>query len=183
MGIRALIARQRITVRLQEVSSDDAEEHIMAACSDELVDELYEFGGRLMDEALDRTAQLDGKATTLLGWGSASVAFLLVGIDRTQTPDAIDALIAVAVILALSGSIYAGLALRIIDWEFPSEKDWFKFKLFSDPQKLRIYHLLGMLETHQFHNRQNRLKGERVRRAQWFVICATVLVGAIVLLR
>src|SRR5687768_4379394 len=91
------IRRLFLTVRVYEVSSDDAEAQVMAAVSNQgLLDELYEFGGLMVDEVFSRTAQLDAKATSLLGWAIAALAFLLIGVDRSKTTDTVDNLLLVA---------------------------------------------------------------------------------------
>lgn len=185
MWLSDFIRRNSLTFVLREVSPDDAERWVMQVATRELVDELYGFGARVVDEAVSTTEKLDAKATSLLGWTVAGLAFLLVASrDSIRSGDGfLSALTAVAVLLAVSASFQAAFALRVRDWEVPSEVDWFQAELFSEPVKLRVFYIMSMLETHQNHNRQNKLKGEHVRRSQWLLIGATVLIGVLIVLK
>jgi hypothetical protein len=170
------------TATLHEVSSDEAEMLVLQASSKELVDELYGFGSFLLNEAMSRTAQLDVKAIRLLIWAAAAVAFLLVGPDEIVHTHSIvmGALTGVALLLAVVASVHAALALHVQNWEMPSERDWFRGELFADPIRLRVYHLLGFLETHRNHNRRNIVKGERVRRSQWSLVGTTAIIVVVI---
>lgn len=184
MSITEWLRRYSWTANLNEVKPDDAETLVMGKLSKELVDELQGFGVLLVNEAISRTAQLDSKATNVLGWTSTALAFLLIGSQSFQPASiATGALIGAAVLLAITATIQAGLALFIREWSMPSEADWFRGDLFADPMKLRIYHVLGLLETHQNHNRQNIVKGDYVRRSQLFLTGTTIIIGMLVILR
>jgi hypothetical protein len=169
---------------LYEVSPDEAETLMAAENSPALQDELYAFGDLLVNEVLSRSAQLDAKATSLLGWSAAAMAAILVyarGWGQAEWP--VRVLIGGSVLLALSACVQAGRALRLLQWEIPSEADWFKFKLFADPFRLQRYHLFSMLETHQHHDRQNARKAVHVEQSQWLLIAATVLVAILIIVQ
>jgi hypothetical protein len=183
MSIAEFIGRRVSPMPINEISAEDAESEVTSKRSSDLVDELYDFGREMVREVLSRTAHLDAKATTLLGWAFGAVAFILLGLDWQKATDRLELLGGIAALCATLASIQAAMALRVSRWQIPSEADWFKFELFSSPDRLRIYHLVSMLEMHQHHNRQNMVKGEQILRSQWLLVGATVLLGIVVVLR
>ena len=64
---------------IKTVDPKEIERLLLANPYQELTEELFSFGQLLLDEIQQRTAQLDTKLISLLGWTAAILAFLLVG--------------------------------------------------------------------------------------------------------
>ncbi len=183
MALTSFMQKLRSKIQLNEISADDAEALLTLQPSKELLDETYSFGERMVDEVLDRTAQIDAKATSLLGWSAGVLAFLTFDSRGSWESWLVGFVTATALVLSMIAAMRAGLALKVDDWSISSERDWFRGELFADPTKLRVYHVLGMLETHQRHNRQNMIKGEHARVSQLCLLLAVICLGVLVVVR
>lgn len=59
-----------------DLSKDDVSRIIYSYKDEGVTDELYAFGKMLLSETDDRAKQIDSKATSVLGWATAILAFL-----------------------------------------------------------------------------------------------------------
>ena len=75
------------------------------------------------------------------------------------------------------------LGVKTTVWQFPSERDWCQTSLFGNVLKMKKYHLIAMLETHQAHSRANERKGQRAHQAEWLLAASAVLVGMTTLVK
>jgi hypothetical protein len=173
---------------IKTVDPKEIEGLLMADQYRDLTEELFSFGQLLLDEIQQRTAQLDTKLISLLGWTAAILAFLLVG-DTTWLESAYKTGLATTIMMLLAtlsslGAVACSfLGVKTTVWQFPSERDWFQTSLFDDPLKMKKYHLMAMLETHQAHSRANERKGERAHQAEWLLAASAVLVGMTTLVK
>jgi hypothetical protein len=167
---------------IHPVDPEEIKHLLLAADNKELTEELFSFGQLLLDEMQQRTAQLDTKLISLLGWTAAILAFLLVG-DASGLASATKAgvttiiMMLMATLTSLGAVTCSFLGVKTTVWEFPSEKDWFQTKLFNDPLKMKKFHLISMLVTHQVHNRANDRKGRRAHEAEWLLAASAAFVG------
>ena len=185
MPIRAWLNRKVWRNVTRTVSPQDAEAWLTAAPSKELVDELFGFGGHLLSEVTARTSAIDAKANWVLGWSAAVLASVVVGSPQWISTNnwGVIVLVSLALASALVAAVAASMVLHIRDWSWPSERDWLCHELFGDPVKLRAFHLVSMLETHQSHVAHNNRKGDYLVVAQWGLVLAVVVVGGMAITR
>lgn len=147
----------------------------------ETVDQLYDFGKLLLDQARTLRSSYDSKLTSCLGWSSALLAFVLIG-GGGKTPTLAGAAIIAGAVAALASLFSAafGLASRA-GWKFPSEKDWFAEEYLAWPQQLKIHHIIAMLEAHQSYNRHVQKKGYALMVAEWSLAVSGTFLGAVVI--
>jgi hypothetical protein len=160
---------------IHEVSVDEVEMSLLRASSPELLEELSKFGALLLNEVSARTTSIDSKASSIVGWTPVVLTGLLA--VNAITPQVSGFAIGVSVALVGGAFWFAFSALRVREWEWPSTDDWFRNELLSDPTRLRIFHLLGMLETHQKHHRFNLKKGDYLRTSQWMLFGAVIAIA------
>lgn len=171
---------------MNPVHSDVAESWIAeSGSSKELVDELYGFGGLMLGEVASRTSALEGKAALIVGWSLAVLGVLLAGSPSWINTNSWAVVLGVlaATIGAFVAAVASVMALFVRSWKWPSEVDWFRRELFSQPDRLREYHLLAMLEAHREHSATNIVRGRCLRLAQFALGIATILVGIATLFR
>lgn len=167
---------------IKTVDPKEIERLLMANTYQELAEELFSFGQMLLDEVQQRTAQLDTKLISLLGWTAAILAFLLVGdgswLESTQKIGLASSITMILATLSSLGAVVCSfLGVKTQVFQFSSEKDWFKTSLFDDVLKMKKYHLVSMLETHQAHSQLNQRKGRRAHQAEWLLAASATLVG------
>lgn len=167
---------------IKTVNSKEIERLLLANKYEELTEELFSFGQLLLDEVQQRTAQLDTKLISLLGWTAAILAFLLVGdaswVESAHKPGIATTIVMLLATLSSLGAVACSfLGVKTAMFQFSSEKDWFETSLFNDVLTLKKFHLISMLETHQAHGRVNERKGQRAHEAEWLLAASAVLVG------
>ncbi|HVL65785.1 MAG TPA: hypothetical protein VM364_00855 [Vicinamibacterales bacterium] len=165
--------------RRRRVPADELEELFETHTAPELLEELFAFGQLMLDEVAGRTVVIEGKATSVLGWTTALLALFVL---QPPTPLAALSLTeAVLTALGVSGAIAAliasALALRVQDWDWPSQQDWLRSAIFDDPTLLRQYHIVSMLETHEAHACVNEKKARALKFAQAGLILAGLCLG------
>ena len=166
---------------LHFINTEKAETEIMGL-DDSAVEYLYQFGSMMVSEAGQWTSHLDSKLTAIFGWSSGVLAFLVVGTKAQGSPLAVSAMI-LAVALTLAALILAALGLKTDEWPSPSEADWFREGILEQPGTLRRYHIISMLETHQYHLRKNGSKARLLRYAERVLITGAIVVAAILIWR
>jgi len=144
--------------------------------------ELFDFGRYLLDQNNARDAAIDEKATSIVGYSAAILAFLVTRESSwTHSPAKLVALVVIAA-LAISASAYAGLALRAArNWNELSEATWFPgdTHFLSDEDQLRRYYLTAMHQVHQENHKLVNQKADQMIWAQISVAAASILLGSI----
>jgi hypothetical protein len=164
------------------INVEDAENTLMHLDSQAL-ERLYGFGQILFGEVQQRSSQLDSKLTSILGWSSAMLAFLVLDLG-THTRGAINvSLIGLAASFAFGGLIAAALGIRSTRWIIPSEADWFRDGILDRPDDLTRYYVLSLLETHQDQNRENSKKSRFLAIAERCLIGGGLALGVVMLWR
>jgi hypothetical protein len=157
-----------------EVVKKSLREHSTA----ELADQLSRFGDLMINEVLFRSGAIEAKAQSALGWALAILAFLLIGSDIKENPGLLRAIpLTLCALSALWSTWWSYDALRLRKWTWPSQVDWFQHDLFGDIDRLRRYHLLSLLENHQWHNTENAKKAKALERAQYGLFAAAILLA------
>lgn len=130
-----------------------------------VIDEVYEFGQKMLTETIVRTRLLDTKAGSMAAYGAAIVT-LLVSTSGTWsrlgnkwTP-IVAALAGLAAFIAVIFSVWA-MALRNFNWL--SEEEWLQPACLSDVKKLKRYRALtiwGAMDSYKTAHvsKVNRLK-------------------------
>jgi len=172
---------------IKTVDAKEIERLLLAKRYEDLTEELFSFGQLLLDEIQQRTAQLDTKLISLLGWTAAILAFLLVGdaswLESAKTGPASTITMLLATLSSLGAVVCSFIGVKTTVWQFSSERDWFKTSLFDEVLNMKKYHLISMLETHQAHSRVNERKGQRAREAEWLLAVSSVLVAVTTLVK
>lgn len=149
-----------------------ADEHLKAHENATLYDELHTFGELMLDEVTARTEALDSKANSILGWTSGLLA-LFVWSPPAQGSSWLES---IAALIGAGGALVAliesALALRVRQWEWPSQQDWFHTDVFDDVLCLHRLHLLAMLEAHEARCGGNEKKAHALKIAQVGLVLA-----------
>ena len=118
-----------------------------------ITDELYGFGGMLLNEIDERVKNIDSKAGTVLAWSTAILAFLFTQI--TSGHGTVNLLLGSMIgALALFAVISAYSTLRTRqEWLWPSDRDWFEATAFGSGDELKRFHIRSM------HHKSSNLAG------------------------
>jgi hypothetical protein len=136
--------------------------------------ELYSFGKLLLDEGIQRTGQLESKATIVVGYSGALIAFLL-----TQ-PATKNSLVwwativgAACALVALALAFWAG---RIHRAYWLSDRTWLPDRKIAKAFTLQLHYFEAIFEVTQDLRSLNLRKGNLVFLAQWTLLSAVVAV-------
>jgi hypothetical protein len=147
-----------------------------------VTDELYSFGQILLGEANDWAKQIDSKATGVLGWATAILAFLFTQLTRTSG--------VVNLSLGVASGLFSLLAVRRAykalqarkGWLWPSDRDWFEETAFGSADELKRFHIRALHQTRRARMEIDQLKSNQLWRAeQWLAVAAVLLVAGIAL--
>jgi hypothetical protein len=158
-------------------------EQRLAEADPGVTEALEEFGTLMLEELREHTYGLESKAMSTLGWSAALLVFLLFPFGEGASgplatlPRVVRLTAATAATVAI---VFAYLALRLTKWAWPSEHDWFREDLLSDPSALRRHHVQSMLATYRDNRRRNQQKIRRAKIAELCLVIAAILVGAAV---
>lgn len=142
---------------------------------DGVTDELYRFGTMMLSEVQDRSARLDSKAGTILGWGTGILAFLFVEISKT--PEAIKLYFTFGSGLsALLAVIFAFLGLRTRgSWKSASDRAWIKETALCDADELKRYHIRVIHDIRHWRLRITQRKSSQLFWGEIFLSLAAAL--------
>jgi hypothetical protein len=124
-----------------DLSAEDVKQLVYSYQDTEVSDELLSFGQMLLDEANDWAKQIDSKATGVLGWATAILAFLFTQLTKTSGM--------VNLSLGVASGSFAMLAVRRAykalqarkGWLWPSDRDWFEETAFGSADELKRFHI------------------------------------------
>ena len=146
------------------------------------IEEFYRFGQILFTECLQRGSEVDRKLTSALGWSTASLAFLLLNRAKFGQFGAVGMIgLIVATISAIACVAISSVALKSRIWPAPSESDWFKEDLWQDSTKLKRFHVVSLLFSHQEHLKRIKGKADCLWWAELFLPVSALVVSAILL--
>ncbi len=151
----------------------------------EITAELAVFGKMLMDMTNQRAASLDAKATSIVGYSIALLAFLVANAkDWTSHLSAGEKLLALPASLSIFVAIVAGgWAMRAQRWAWFSAKDWIRREILVDVETQRRYYLSVAQKVHRRNERVNESKACAVVTAQMALACGGVLLALVLVLR
>lgn len=160
------------------------QKRLITQYSPESVTELFEFGTLVSNEVQNRSAQLDSKLCTYLGYGTALVALLGIGGALPVNESVLArSLVVLSVIAAIFAVGFAAWGLMWQEWPVPSEWDWFNSHVVENHDRLRRFHVIALLKSHQIQLQLNVAKTHKMRMAEIFLVTAAVLAASVLLLR
>lgn len=144
----------------------------------ETIEELYRFGQLLFTELQQRSSETDKKPTSVFGWSVATLGFLLISKNRFAGRE-YEALAAnAASVFSFLSAALSAFAIKTRMWRAPSENDWFQKDLWTHADRLKRYHLVSLLETHQAQIQGVQRKAELLGFSEIFLaITALVILG------
>ena len=174
--IRQLILGSTKTIEMRGADVDDL---LQKYSSEEVTNELFEFGRVLLATNDDRVALIDSKATTLVGYSSAILAFLLIRGPSGMHFCVESIAIAVAGIFAGAACVCAGLALRgAQNWSALSEATWLpQEQIVAGPDPLKRFYIGAMHQVLQDNHRIANRKADQMILAQFCVAVAGMLLA------
>lgn len=145
-----------------------------------ITEELYAFGKMFLSEVESRVKQLEAKATSVLGWSVAILAFLFT--QLTKGSSIVDTNVSL-----LSGT-FAALAVERAylavrgrsDWLLPSDRDWFGETALGSGDELKRFHIRSIHEMkHNQNEIANRKSRHLLRGEKYLVLAAAIFVAGI----
>lgn len=137
----------------------------------QVTDELYSFGAMMLSEVQERGGQVDSKATVILGWATAILAFLFTQLNGDGTLSTLIGVAAGAFALLTVLCAYNALRARK-DWRYASDLDWFEKTALSDSDELKRFHIRSIHEIRQNQKTIIDGKGKSLLKAQCFLVIA-----------
>ena len=147
--------------------------------AEDVTKELFDFGQMLLAANDERVGFIDFKATTLVGYSSAILAFLLMrGVGWVHSPFELVA-IAIAGVAAGLACFFAGMALRgAQNWSELGEGTWFpREQVLAGADQLKRFYISAMHQTLQDNHRIANRKADQMILAQVLVALAGVLLA------
>lgn len=148
------------------------------ALPDAMLDELYRFGQILFSEMLSRGSEIDRKLTNMLGWSTATLAFLMFHDRIGAVGTTLRLLEAGAIVCAFISVLLCAWTLKTKMWPAPSEMDWFKPEIL-DAVVLKKYHIVSLLNTHQHHAKLTATKAAKLRYVEWLLLAASSVIAVL----
>jgi hypothetical protein len=165
----------------QERTADDVDDLVDRGISKETAEELFTFGKLLFANNDDRIKTIEAKASSILGYSSAILAFLLTrsaDLDRSRPTAICVALIAAC---AVSACVCGWLALKSRSWKALGESTWFPPKNFrerlDEPDDLKRWYIKAMHQMYQENHRITDKKARLMIGAQLSIGVAGLLLG------
>jgi hypothetical protein len=164
----------------QELLSNDVDDLVDNGITPETTEELFSFGKLLFANNDDRVKTIEIKSSSIIGYSSAILAFLLTrSADVDKSP-----LNAVCFVIigccAIAACIYGWFALKSRPWKALSETTWFPLKHSSkplEPNDLRRWYVKAMHQMYQENHRITDKKARWMVRAQHSVELAGIALG------
>lgn len=152
----------------------------------ETTDELYGLGSMLLAECVDRAKQLDTRAMALSGYSGVTAALLVSTFSqRLASMEKIPAALVIAAGVSLFlATVLAFSSLWIREYQWFSDKDWFRESLMGNPDRLKRAHLLAM---HQYRSRHEVVNSKKARilmaAYSALMVCGGMLAAGLILIR
>ncbi len=179
------MAKEQIVGRGQNINYVDvrAQQDRIVTLPDETVDQLFNFGTALFSEVQSRSAQIDTKLGSYLGFCAAVIGFLSIGATSGGLPTAIKYAMLGSVVFTLValGSAFWGLKTKL--YLTPSESDWFSESLLADAKQLKQFHVISLLLCHQDNQTTTARKARVCSVTEKCLAMGALLAGMIIILR
>jgi len=137
-------------------------------CSNETMDDVYNFGHKLADQALERVRSVEHKATLFAAYGTGIVT-LLVSTFSTWAQAGNRHTLWISVCASACAALctyYAVNVLRLREGTFTSEAEWLNEECLDDIGTLKKYRVLTLWEAIHSRFRQQQDQARTLRRAE-----------------
>jgi Type I restriction modification DNA specificity domain len=144
----------------------------------------FALGQQLLQEVNDRSAQIDAKGISILGWSGALLAYLLIHAPQIYRADSImvEALGTVALLLAFLAAFSGSWSARTRKWRGVSDKTWFPDPLLViDLEHLRQHYVAELHESRSTWDRGCQQKAFWLRLGQNCLSFAAFATGLMLL--
>lgn len=133
-----------------------------------IIDELYDFGRVLGNEAADRIRALESKSTSFAAYGAAIVTFLVSSASLWSKlgNEFSPWIVTCAGFCGLMCTCFSLRVLILRGHELISEDEWLKTECLSQINTLKQYRILTMWGVMQSHDKFQREKATELQRAQ-----------------
>jgi hypothetical protein len=166
------------------LSEDEVLARVSSYEETQVTEHLREFGRVLIEANRDRTKQLEGKATLIVGYCLAVLAFL-----ASREPSVI---VGWPSMFLRAAGLFAGislglvfLALRVRSYPWLSDSQWFENEndVLEDADRLKRCHVLALHAANKQLNASNDKKADWIVRAQACLILTGISLAAWMLVR
>ena len=141
-----------------------------------------EFGESLLGANEERIKAIDAKATMIVGYSTAILAFLVNRDVQLAGEPVLKVFLILSATAAGSAACYfSGMTLRAAqNWQALGEATWFPNDgvTAKEPDRLRRFYLKAMHQTLQENHRKTNIKAQALIKAQLSVALAGMLLGA-----
>ena len=153
-----------------------AKQRVQASAPD-VVDELYSFGEKLVNDAVDRLAKSDSKASASAAYAGGLVTLLVStsALWGRYLDFYSSAMVVTATFFFLVSAWLAAGSTRPQPTEWYSDNDWLREECLQERAQLRRYRVLTMWRILKSHQDAFRAKTQRVRSAVRFLRLASAL--------
>jgi hypothetical protein len=143
-----------------------------------VTDTLYNFGSSLVSEIQERASAIDSKATTILSWSTAILAFLFAESSNFSThPEKL--FLVSATCFGVFAVIFSFWALRSRNqWEWPGDDLWFPSPLFSSADMMKRHYVCVFHAIKTSHRKLTEEKGRMLSYGEFFLMISALLLGA-----
>lgn len=136
----------------------------------------------MLSEVSQRLSQVNQKLYSVLGWSSASIAFLLFDKSLTTGPVWVRVIAFIALFLACVSAALCSKGIKSGVGKIPAETDWFCSRFYLDSMGMKRYHALLMFTLHQQEHLATAAKAEFLARAECLFIPGLILLALVLLI-
>lgn len=169
------------------LTSDQVLDRTELVSNHQSIDELYCFGSMLLSETRERKSRLESKATNVLVWSMAFVAFIFSRVDSGKfsfnSGARIPSVFAlVAAVAAMVSIVFSWMVVRVGYGPIVGDEHWFPSEDINNPEELKLYHVRVMHTAKTNSEQSANSKGIWLYRAQTFMAISGIFLAVAVML-
>lgn len=131
-----------------------------------VTDQLFAFGAMTLGEIQESTARINSQSTTVIGWATAILAFLLAGISRSSGSGL--GFVLCSALFALAAVITSFNALRTRPNWGASDQSWIHKTALVNEDELKRYHVRVL---HDVRKRRQAITNAKSRSLFFGEVC------------
>jgi hypothetical protein len=166
--------------KTRELPEDEVDALIDNLPSEQVTDELFKFGEMLLAENEARIGALESKATVVVGYSGAVLAFLVLRAPdwaRTSRWELVGLLFAALCAASACTCAFSAL-IGAKNWDWFSEKQWLAAKpALVSADKLKRHYLKAMHGVKQTNHRITNRKADSIIKAQLLLAATAIVLG------
>lgn len=183
MSLSLRFAREFLVSAPPQLVDDDPLWQQLRQCEDvSVLAALQQFGELLLSEVQSRTATLEAKAISLLGWNSAAAALFLTALPQLLVNSAPRWVMVIGALTSGAGAITAFASLRVQAFRVPSQQDWLDLERLPDETRVRRAHVIALRRWHETDSEVARWKAVWARWAQLLLVSTAMVLTTSLLL-